>query len=110
MLKLAKQKKKEIAAGKAVASAAGPGGILTSFRSGLQTLTDILADRLGCDAVVTGRKVMKVVKGGEGLPYRVVTDAGDLEADVVVLATPAYATAEMVREMDTYMCHALLEI
>ena len=110
MLKLAKQKKKEIAAGKAVASAAGPGGILTSFRSGLQTLTDILADRLGSDAVVRGRKVIKVVKGGEGLPYRVVTDAGDREADVVVLATPAYATAEMVREMDTYMCHALLEI
>ncbi|HLO25245.1 MAG TPA: protoporphyrinogen oxidase, partial [Geobacteraceae bacterium] len=68
MLKLAKQKKKEIAAGKAVASAAGPGGILTSFRSGLQTLTDILADRLGSDAVVRGARRHQRPEGPGGAP------------------------------------------
>lgn len=109
MIKLAKKKKKEIAEGKAVASAAGPGGILTSFRGGIQTLTDILAARLGEEVVRRGEKVLKVEKG-ESVPYRVLTETGELEADAVILAAPAYASAEMVRELDTYMGHALSEI
>ncbi len=40
MVKLGKQKKAERKAGKAVASAAGPGGVLTSFGRGIQELTD----------------------------------------------------------------------
>ena len=40
MIKLAKQKRAEIKAGKQVASAAGPGGVLTSFVGGIQELTD----------------------------------------------------------------------
>ena len=43
MLRLAKKKKKERQAGKEVASAAGPGGVLTSFREGIQELTDATA-------------------------------------------------------------------
>ncbi|MCM2359687.1 MAG: protoporphyrinogen oxidase [Geobacteraceae bacterium] len=109
MIKLAKQKKKEIAAGKAVASAAGPGGVLTSFRNGIQTLTDILADKLGSAVVLAGQNVVRVEKG-ESVPYRVLTESAELEADAVILATPAYASAEMVRELDTYLNHALLEI
>jgi protoporphyrinogen/coproporphyrinogen III oxidase len=110
MMKLAKQKKKDVAAGKAVASAAGPGGILTSFRFGLQSLTDILKERLSPDTVLTGRKVVRVEKGEASAPYRVVTETGDFEADAVVLATPAYATAELLREIDAFMNHTLLEI
>ena len=109
MLKLAKKKKKEIAAGQAVASAAGPGGILTSFRGGIQTLTDILAEKLGPLVVRSGVKVLKVRKGVSA-PYRVVTASGELDADAMILATPAYATAEMVAELDTYMNHALAAI
>jgi len=109
MIKLAKKKKKEIAEGKAVASAAGPGGILTSFRGGIQTLTDILAEKLGNDVVLAGQTVLKVEKGGS-VPYRITTDSGELEADAVILAAPAYASAEIVRELDTYMNHSLLEI
>ncbi|HTG80445.1 MAG TPA: protoporphyrinogen oxidase [Geobacteraceae bacterium] len=109
MIKLAKKKKKEIAEGKAVASAAGPGGILTSFRDGIQTLTDILAARLGEEVVKRGEKVLTVEKG-ESVPYRVSTESGEMEADAVILATPAYASAEMVRDLDTYMNHALLQI
>ncbi len=109
MIKLAKKKKKEIAEGKAVASAAGPGGILTSFRGGIATLTDILRERLGSETVVVGQKVLKVEKGGS-VPYRVSTESGELEADAVILATPAYASAQMLGELDTYMNHALQEI
>ncbi|HEY6874579.1 MAG TPA: protoporphyrinogen oxidase [Geobacteraceae bacterium] len=109
MIKLAKKKKQEIAAGKTVASAAGPGGILTSFRGGIQTLTDILAERLGDAVVQKGQKVLAVEKG-ESVPYRLMTEAGEMEADAVILATPAYASADMLRELDSYLNHALSEI
>jgi oxygen-dependent protoporphyrinogen oxidase len=109
MIKLAKQKKKEKAAGKAVASAAGPGGILTSFREGIQTLTDILATALGSSAIASGQEVLRVSKAVSS-PYRVTTASGDLEADVVILATPAYAGSGMLQELDPYMAHALGEI
>ena len=109
MIKLAKQKKKDIAAGKAVASAAGPGGVLTSFRGGIQTLTDILAAQLGSSVVMPGQKVLRVTKGNT-VPYRVTTESGEMEADAVILATPAYASSEIVQQLDTYMNHALAEI
>ena len=109
MIKLGKQKKKDIAEGKAVASAAGPGGVLTSFRGGIQTLTDILTAELGNAVVKPGQKVLRISRG-ESVAYRVATEAGELEADAVILATPAYASAEILAELDTYMNHSLAEI
>ena len=108
MIKLAKQKKKEKAAGKAVSSAAGPGGILTSFRGGIQTLTDILAEKLG-NAVVTRQAALKVSKVGSSR-YRVDTESSQLEADIVVLATPADVSAGLLREVDTFLDHVLQTI
>jgi len=97
MIRLAKKKKAEIAAGKAVASAAGPGGVLTSFRGGIQELTDILAAELGMTIIRSGEEVVKVAKG-ESVPWRVVTGKGELNADAVLLATPAYASADFLDE------------
>jgi oxygen-dependent protoporphyrinogen oxidase len=108
MIKLAKKKKKEIAEGKAVSSAAGPGGILTSFKGGIQTLTDILAERLE-GAVVTGQTALRVGRGTSSA-YRVTTDQGELEADAVVLATPADTSAVLLAELDTYINHVLQAI
>jgi oxygen-dependent protoporphyrinogen oxidase len=108
MIKLAKQKKREMAAGKVVSSAAGPGGILTSFRGGIQTLTDILAERLGT-AVVTKQTALKVIKVGSS-GFRIQTDQSELEADIVVLATPADVSAGLVQGLDTFINHVLLEI
>jgi oxygen-dependent protoporphyrinogen oxidase len=109
MIKLAKKKKQEQAAGKVVSSAAGPGGVLTSFRDGIQTLTDILAFAVGEGTVHSGQEVLSVAKGGDG-SYRVTTTTGELAADAVVLATPAYASAALVAEMDAFMSHSLKEI
>jgi oxygen-dependent protoporphyrinogen oxidase len=108
MIKLAKQKKKEKASGKVVSGAAGPGGILTSFKGGLQTLTDILAAKLG-EAVVRQQAVLKVEKGANA-PYVVRTVSGELEADIVVLATPADVSAEIVQDLDTFINHVLQTI
>ncbi|HZV82974.1 MAG TPA: protoporphyrinogen oxidase, partial [Geobacteraceae bacterium] len=95
MIRLAKKKKAEIAAGKAVASAAGPGGVLTSFRGGIQTLTDILTEELGMSVVRSGEGAVRVDKG-ESVPWRVTTERGEYSADAVILATPAYASADFL--------------
>lgn len=109
MMKLAKKKKQDIAEGKAVASAAGPGGILTSFRDGIQTLTDIIQQHLGEDVVVSGAEVTGV-STGSSVPYRVRTDSAEYDADVVVMATPAYATADLVKGVDAAMADILNQI
>ena len=109
MVKLAKKKKREMAEGKVVASAAGPGGVLTSFRDGIQTLTDILNGKLDGGGISTGSGAL-LITGGKSAPYRVRTEQGELEADSVILATPAYATAELLNELDNGMSAILREI
>lgn len=97
MVRLAKQKKREIAEGKVVSSAAGPGGILTSFRGGIQTLTDIIADQLGPAIVTPGAAVSKIERSSDGI-FRIVSTHGEVEGDGVIVAAPAYAAASMLRE------------
>jgi oxygen-dependent protoporphyrinogen oxidase len=109
MIRLAKKKKQEQKEGKVVSSAAGPGGVLTSFRDGIQSLTDILSTELGADRIVAGNGVIRVTTG-TSVPYRVETGSGELEADLVVLATPAFATAELVTEMAPELAEVLRQI
>ena len=109
MIRLAKQKKADIAAGKAVASAAGPGGVLTSFRDGIQTLTDILTAELGMTVIRSGEETVSIAKG-ESVPWRVVTDRGEYSADAVILATPAYASAGFLDEVDGDISAVLRQI
>jgi oxygen-dependent protoporphyrinogen oxidase len=98
MLKLAKKKREEIKAGKAVASAAGPGGVLTSFRGGIQELTDGVASALS-GKVLTGSGVMKIVPKGEGFLLDL-EDGQQLDVEIVVTAAPAYAVADMLDEVN----------
>jgi oxygen-dependent protoporphyrinogen oxidase len=109
MIRLAKKKKAEIAAGKAVASAAGPAGVLTSFRDGIQTLTDFLAAELGMTVVRSGEGAVSVNKG-ESVPWRVVTERGEYPADAVILATPAYASANFLDGVDGGISTVLRQI
>jgi len=99
MIMLAKKKKRDQAAGKVVSSAAGPGGILTSFREGIQYLSDALVTSLE-GVVLPGVAVTGVVKG-ESVPYRVTcSDGSEYEADGVIVASPAFAAAEMLARLD----------
>jgi oxygen-dependent protoporphyrinogen oxidase len=96
MVKLARKKKAEIREGKAVASAAGPGGILTSFRDGIQELTDGTAAALGGE-VRTDAGVVGILPRKEGFELHL-EDGGTLDADIVVSAAPAHALAVMTSE------------
>ncbi len=87
----------------------GPGGTLTSFRSGMQTLTDALAAAL--DDRLRLRTEVHAVSDLGLRGFRVHLDEGaPLEADAVVLATPAFASAKLVREMDPGIAASLESI
>jgi oxygen-dependent protoporphyrinogen oxidase len=99
MIRLAKQKKKDRAEGKVVSGASGPGGILTSFRDGIQELVDVLTENLGSVAVKGGCAVTRIAKR-DNVPYTVQTGESEMDADLVILASPSYASADIVRETD----------
>jgi oxygen-dependent protoporphyrinogen oxidase len=109
MIMLAKKKKKDIAEGKVVSSAAGPGGILTSFREGIQYLSDALLSSLN-GIVRPGSAVVRVEKG-QGLPYRIMCEDGsEHEADLVIAASPAFAVADMLDGFDVDISRVLRQI
>ncbi|MDD5287097.1 MAG: protoporphyrinogen oxidase, partial [Desulfuromonadaceae bacterium] len=109
MIMLAKKKKEDQAAGKVVSSAAGPGGILTSFREGLQYLSDALSASLG-SIVKPGAAVISVKKGG-AVPYLVTcSDGTGYDADLVIMASPAFAAAEMLAGLDGGIAGILKQI
>ncbi len=109
MIMLGKKKKQDIAAGKVVSSAAGPGGVLTSFREGIQYLSDALATSLG-GMVKPGVTVTSVSKG-DSVPYRVkCSDGSEYESDQVIVASPAFATADMLDGLDSGIAGTLRQI
>jgi len=109
MIMLARKKKREQAQGKVVSSAAGPGGVLTSFREGIQYLPDALATSLG-DIVRTGSAVTSVAKG-VGAPYLVTcSDGSGHEAHQVIIASPAFAAADMLSGLNEGISTVLRQI
>ncbi|MDX9709704.1 MAG: protoporphyrinogen oxidase [Trichloromonas sp.] len=108
MVKMARKKREERKAGKVVASAAGPGGVLTSFTGGIQELTDRTAAALAGE-IRTGAGVVAIVKKADGFELKL-ADGGSIDADIVVSAAPAHALAGMVEELDGGMSAILREI
>jgi oxygen-dependent protoporphyrinogen oxidase len=109
MIMLAKKKKKDVAEGKVVSSAAGPGGVLTSFREGIQILSDALQASLG-GIVRQGCAVSKVESYPDGT-YRVqCSDGSEQVADLVIAASPAFAVADMLDGLDADISKVLRQI
>ena len=108
MVRLAKKKRADQKAGKVVASAAGPGGTLTSFVGGIQELTDSATAALTGE-VKTGSGVVRVKQKEGG--YEITLENGEkVDADVVVAAVPSYHLAEMVGEMSVVLADILKAI
>ncbi|MDD2499970.1 MAG: protoporphyrinogen oxidase [Geobacter sp.] len=108
MLALAKKKKQERKEGKISSSAAGPGGTLTSFKEGIQFLTDTLAAQLG-ERVRTGVAVVAISKTGESWEVKTATGK-TLQADLVISAAPAFAAAGMLEGVDVALVDTLRQI
>lgn len=104
LITLKKKAKKE---GKA-APGAGPGGVLTSFYDGMETLILALRTSLG-ERVRPGSKVVSLSRSGQG--YTVHLQGGsNMESEVVVLAAPAHSTSGILKDFDEGLSRMLSEI
>ena len=108
MILLAKKKKAEVKAGKAVASAAGPAGILTSFVGGIQDLTNATAAALQ-GPVRTGTAVTAIRRQSDGFEL-LLADGSSASTELLIFAAPAYALAEMTEGFDAEMAQILRQI
>jgi oxygen-dependent protoporphyrinogen oxidase len=108
MIKRMKQAKKT---GIKMKATAGPGGRLTSFKGGIQTLIDTLAEKIEGD-IIKGKRVEKISRIDDKKPKYIAELEGNdaLEADIIITATPAYTTSKMIKELDPEISQKLLEI
>ncbi|MBS0394718.1 MAG: protoporphyrinogen oxidase [Proteobacteria bacterium] len=83
---------------------AGPGGVLTSFTSGVSTFIEHLRATLRAEW-----RFATAVEGIEraGTSYRVHAGGGSAEFDQVVVATPAYAAAGLLAGLDAGLAREL---
>jgi oxygen-dependent protoporphyrinogen oxidase len=87
-----------------------PGGPsrLVSFDAGMGVLTSAMSSRLG-DSLATGVTISAVQRGPGGWLVRL-DDGRSVEGDHVVFATPARATAGLVRAFDPVFAESLSEV
>jgi oxygen-dependent protoporphyrinogen oxidase len=88
---------------------AGPGGTLTSFRGGIETLVHGLAGVLG-DTLRTGARVETLGRGPDGAWQLDLAGGERLDADAVLLASPAPAAAALVAPLDAALAATLAAI
>ena len=95
------------------ASAAGPGGILTSFSNGIEVLTKQLANAIGMKNIYLDCNVTSVSKSDTAHWQVLYTQRNknyQLKFDTIVLATPAYATANLLHNHDSELSFLLKQI
>ncbi len=98
-------KKQASAAGRQGPDSAGPGGVLMSFREGLQELIGAIAGRIK-GTILTGAEAVSLARRGDGgrSGWRLVCHRGGaeetIEADTAVLAVPAYDAAAILGGLD----------
>jgi protoporphyrinogen/coproporphyrinogen III oxidase len=90
-------------------SKAGPRPpMFVRLRGGLRRIPDALVERIGAERVRTGTSATRIRRTGDR--YAIETNAGALEADAIVLATPAFATAGLVADVAPEATDALRAI
>jgi oxygen-dependent protoporphyrinogen oxidase len=87
---------------------AGPGGTLTSFFGGMETLPRALADALG-PRVRTNVGVDALTRAGDDAWRLHLTAGARLDVDEVVLAVPARAAADILSTLDPALAGGLAE-
>ena len=107
LLAIRKQKKLQQKASGDTKVSVAPGGTLTSFYNGAQTITDALSEKLK-DRLHLGVQVHGISR--EKGAYQIYTSKDTVEADIVVLASPAYATAEILKDLDSGISKILSDI
>jgi len=105
MLKLQQEKKKQ---GSAEKVGAGPGGVLTSYFDGMGELIRSLKTMLG-DRLRLGYRAVSIERKGSSYTLHF-ADSSSFEAETVIVASPAYAASEMLKNVDRKLSSTLAEI
>ncbi len=93
----------------APASATGPGGKLTSFVNGLQTLTDSLASHIGKDNILNC-EISSLTKNQDGSYTLIDKENNKISADIVISALPAYSASQVFTDLDSNLANSLARI
>jgi oxygen-dependent protoporphyrinogen oxidase len=86
----------------------GPGGVLTSFYDGMETFIIALKASLG-ERIRSYRKVTSLTGKRDRFTLSL-DDGSSMESDCVVMATPAHASSEILRDFDQALSRSLSEI
>jgi len=86
---------------------AGPGGVLTSFHGGVSSFIHHLQESLKT-GISTEQGVTAIECSDEH--YQLHTPNGAIEADKVIIATPAYAASKIVKSLDAGLSKQLADI
>jgi oxygen-dependent protoporphyrinogen oxidase len=102
--------RKRIEAMRAKAPAGAPRRtFFSSFRDGLQTITDALADAAGRERIVTGVAAVRVGRAPEGGRTEL-ADGSVIDSDGLIVATEAWAAAELAEGVDARAAELLSSI
>ncbi len=97
MIKIQRKKKSNKDKNRPKAGPAGPGGVLTSFKGGLEDLVHSLRDTLAGSIRLSSR-VVRLEKGTDSeSPYLLLLDGetASVPADIVIPAVPAYSISRI---------------
>lgn len=86
---------------------AGPGGVLTSTKSGISTLIRHLESVISAEWRY-GEPVLSIERAGDG--FRLHSSKGTTEVDRVVVCSTSYAAAQMLRDLDAELALRLASI
>ncbi|WP_455210409.1 protoporphyrinogen oxidase, partial [Kaarinaea lacus] len=107
LYKIRRQRKREQGGEAASKVNTSPGGTLTSFHDGVQTLTDKLAASLG-ERLRTGEAAQGITKLNHR--YQIISTNAIYDTDVLVIATPAYVAKQLLNDFDQTIAKVLAEI
>ncbi len=96
------------ARGKKSGGPGGPGGWLTSFHGGLYKLVE-RCHELYTDHITTGTGIVSVAGNNDGYDVKL-TDGTTVDARHVILATPSYRTADIVKQTSEPLASVLSKI
>lgn len=106
---LAMRRERKAAAGRGPSDSGARYSMFVSFAGGMSTLIDTLASRLPAGCIRRNAKVAGLSREADG--WRVsVEDGSNERADAVILACPAYVSAELVRPIDEPLSQELAAV
>jgi oxygen-dependent protoporphyrinogen oxidase len=87
-----------------------PRTFFTSFRKGMQQLTDRMADVAGREPMRTGKTVTLLRRTGDDTWNVHLSDGSTVDGDAVILATESWAAEPLIRPHDETIAEALARI